>query len=397
MHSRLRAAGAVLLLSAAACGPTRGPALPALAGSTGISTLELAGEFNVPPQTGTAALKEARFGGVSGLTVDRSSNEVLGICDDSTDSRVFVFKAQAPGSGMPFAMKLHAYFPLPAGPGAAATLDGEGIAITRGGRLFVSSEGIGHREPRVAPGIFEYTRSHQYVGALEVPAKFLPTPTGPIVHGVRSNAAFESLTLTADERLLYTATETALAQDGEPATTSHGALARILEYRLEGGTFVPAREFAYPVDPLVMPAFTPSFAVTGLVELLALSDTDFLSMERGYAEEGLKGGGRLNTIRIFHTSIAGATDISALDSILGRPDIVPARKRLLLDLRDVKGLSPETSSLDNFEGMTFGPTLPDGSRTLLIVSDDNFSPRQRTTFLLFRIWGGIETIVGDQG
>ena len=41
--------------------------------------------------------------------------------------------------------------------------------------------------------------------------------------------------------------------------------------------------------------------------------------------------------------------------------------------------------LENFEGMGFGPPLPDGSRTLLLVSDDNFSQRQRTTFLLFRL------------
>jgi hypothetical protein len=29
--------------------------------------------------------------------------------------------------------------------------------------------------------------------------------------------------------------------------------------------------------------------------------------------------------------------------------------------------------IDNIEGMTFGPTLDDGRRTLVIVSDDNFS------------------------
>jgi hypothetical protein len=35
--------------------------------------------------------------------------------------------------------------------------------------------------------------------------------------------------------------------------------------------------------------------------------------------------------------------------------------------------------------MTFGPRLPDGRATLLLVSDDNFSPAQRTWFLLFAI------------
>jgi hypothetical protein len=33
--------------------------------------------------------------------------------------------------------------------------------------------------------------------------------------------------------------------------------------------------------------------------------------------------------------------------------------------------------------MCWGPTLPNGNRTLLFVSDDNFNPRQITQFLAF--------------
>ena len=39
--------------------------------------------------------------------------------------------------------------------------------------------------------------------------------------------------------------------------------------------------------------------------------------------------------------------------------------------------------LDNVEGMTFGPRLRDGRRTLLLVSDNNFAATQFTQFLLF--------------
>jgi hypothetical protein len=41
--------------------------------------------------------------------------------------------------------------------------------------------------------------------------------------------------------------------------------------------------------------------------------------------------------------------------------------------------------LDNLEGMALGPRLPDGSRSLLVVSDDNFKEAQMTQFLLFRL------------
>jgi hypothetical protein len=35
--------------------------------------------------------------------------------------------------------------------------------------------------------------------------------------------------------------------------------------------------------------------------------------------------------------------------------------------------------------MGLGPVLPDGGRSLLVVSDDNFSDSQRSAFLLFSL------------
>jgi hypothetical protein len=62
------------------------------------------------------------------------------------------------------------------------------------------------------------------------------------------------------------------------------------------------------------------------------------------------------------------------------------QKKLLLDLKKTPGLSSELApSLDNFEGLAWGPRLADGRQTLILVSDDNFSVRQRTWFLAFAI------------
>ena len=41
--------------------------------------------------------------------------------------------------------------------------------------------------------------------------------------------------------------------------------------------------------------------------------------------------------------------------------------------------------IDNIEGVTFGPILPDGKRSLLFISDNNFSPLEKTQVLLFEI------------
>ena len=57
----------------------------------------------------------------------------------------------------------------------------------------------------------------------------------------------------------------------------------------------------------------------------------------------------------------------------------PAKKTLLLDLRTL-GIP-----LDNVEGMTIGPNLPDGRRSLVLVSDNNFAASQFTQFLLFAL------------
>ena len=41
------------------------------------------------------------------------------------------------------------------------------------------------------------------------------------------------------------------------------------------------------------------------------------------------------------------------------------------------------SRLDNTEGMCWGPQLPNGHRSLVVVSDDNFNARQVTQFAAF--------------
>ena len=41
--------------------------------------------------------------------------------------------------------------------------------------------------------------------------------------------------------------------------------------------------------------------------------------------------------------------------------------------------------IDNIEGVTFGPTLPNGHNTLLFVADNNFQPFEKNQFLLFEV------------
>lgn len=61
-------------------------------------------------------------------------------------------------------------------------------------------------------------------------------------------------------------------------------------------------------------------------------------------------------------------------------------KRLVIDLDTIlPDLDPAYPRLDNVEAMSFGPRLPDGRATLVLMSDNNFGASQRTAFFAFAI------------
>jgi hypothetical protein len=87
-----------------------------------------------------------------------------------------------------------------------------------------------------------------------------------------------------------------------------------------------------------------------------------------------------NTIKLYSVAMPGADDVNGLDSIAALlPTLRPVQKTLLFDLRTL-GIP-----LDNVEGMTLGPRLPDGRQSLVMVSDNNFAASQFTQFLLFAV------------
>jgi glycerophosphoryl diester phosphodiesterase len=272
---------------------------------------------------------------------------------------------------------------LEAAHGAPERLDPEAIALTGDGHILISSEGIGSEEPRLPPALIEYTPEGRFIRQLTVRPRFAPDPYGPQTSGVRGNAGFESLTTSPDFDRLFTGAELPLVQDGDGDAFVSGSRSRILEYVRRSGRYEPAGEFAYELDRLEKPSFEPIFAVNGLVELLAISRLELLAMERGYAESAGRAAS-MSRIRIFRITLAGATDISARETLRGATDVVPVRKTLLLDLDALPGLSPALRSLDNFEGLAWGPALPEGRRNLIVVSDDNFNEHQVTAFLFLR-------------
>ena len=245
------------------------------------------------------------------------------------------------------------------------TLDPEGLALTPTGTLLIASEGDADRG--VAPFLREMDREGRSLRSFAVPDACLPGDGT----GVRSNLGFEALTRTPDFSAVFTATENALVQDGPEADLGRRSPARLL--RFEPTTGRPVAEYLYVTDPVRVPPLPPTGRRgTGLVELVALDASRFLALERSYSE------GMGVTARLFVASLDRATEITGRAAVdPGR--IRPVTKSLLMDLADL-GVP-----LDNLEALAWGPDLPDGRRSLLILSDNNFNPLQITQLLVFAV------------
>ncbi len=246
-----------------------------------------------------------------------------------------------------------------------ASLDPEGFALTRDRKVIVTSEGFTTRG--IDPWIREFRLDGSHHSSLTVPDQFLLGPG----KGVRQNLGFE--TAAFSKKSLWTGSEAALTQDGPAASLTERSPARLLRYDKRGR---PGEQYLYFTETIAEPPVpTTNFAVNGLVELLPLDKDSFIAMERSFSV-GAPGTG--NKIKLFRVELKRADDISRFSSLAGLfGRIDPVQKTLLLNL-DVLGIP-----LDNVEGMTFGPKLRDGRRTLLLVSDNNFAATQFTQFLLF--------------
>jgi len=308
-----------------------------------------------------------RVGGLSAIA-RAADGTYLAVVDNEGEAPARVFRlafAVSESGAAPLPGKTPLQVPLAAIPLAGLNgknFDGEGLALEPSGEMLIASE--------TEPSIREVSLDGRTLRSLPVPELFLAGQG----RGIRSNLGFESLTLAPGGDALWTANERALQQDA-PDDPARPSPVRLLRYERRNGGFVPGAQFVYEVEPLQQKTGA-GFKIRGLSDLLALPGGDLLALEREFVA------GRGFVIQLFRVSLAGATDVSGMESLAGPlagRNWTPARKTLVYDFAR-SGLVP-----DNLEGMTFGPTLPDGSRTLVLVSDNNFEPLQKTQIVALRL------------
>ncbi len=358
-----------------------------------VSGVEFTGEVIFPTEF---SFNGSPVGGLSGITYDRFHNVFYSISDDRSQfapARFYTLNIDLSDgrldNGDVTFQNVTTITDQNGNPFPELSLDPEGIAFSDRGTIFISSEGERSSARLTNPFVNEFSLQGRQFNELPIPTRFNPAGTGANDPGVRNNLAFESLTITPNQRFLFTATENALVQDGPAATLTNGTQSRILQYDLQTGQEVG--EFLYITDAVAAaPNPAGSFNTNGLVELLALDNNGtFLSLERSFSN------GVGNTIKLYETSILGATDIRGIDSLNGVDVDAAAQKRLLLNFDDL-GIT-----LDNLEGIALGPQLADGRQSLIVVSDNNFSSTQFTQVLSFALdlntIPGAPPIVGDDG
>ena len=358
----------------------------AMFGAAGVAVAEP--EFRVIGTRSMAAGGEfvgTEVGGLSGIDYHAPSDQWFAICDDGGRNgtprayklkvefnehaiqtfRLYAVKLMTFGDGAPY--EVDAFDPE-AIRFISDPVDPEGEPT-----LLWTSEGNARRG--IAPALLEMCTGATWMEAWPVADHFRPTSDES--SGARHNLGFESLALMPDEQTAFVATEDALAQDAGLGTAlTPGAMIRLVQYPAQGVGSEALREFAYRLDQ--PPERLSPAARNGLVELESIDDTRLLAMERSYSP--------LGTATTLHVvDLEGAKEVTGSDRIDERTPAVT--KRLVLDLSDLRDANGRRIPMANYEGMCFGPDLPTGEKSLVLISDNNFSEREPTRIVVLGVSG----------
>jgi hypothetical protein len=190
--------------------------------------------------------------------------------------------------------------------------------------------------------------------------------------GPRNNGTLEGITFDKNYKNIYTNIEEPLFEDGDQANTSKGGLIRL--YQFDAKTKKNTAQFGYQLEPIARePKPKGAFGVNGISAIQYYGKNQLLVVERSYST-----GTQACTIKVFLCDLKKATNVKNHPSLQNQK-LELASKKLILNMDDL-GIF-----IDNIEGLTFGPKLANGNPSLIFVSDNNFSDKQKTQVLVFEL------------
>ena len=369
----------LLATSLQACAPIA-PRAPHPAGAP---SLRLLGEARLPYRM---AFEGTTVGGLSGLDYDPASGTWVAISDDRSEhqpARFYTLDLQISTSGIdrlalkrvvtlrdadgqPYPSRKR-WGQSPAG-GRPDVPDPESIRFRPDTRtLLWSSEGDAAHG--LSPALREINLEGRQLREFPLPPELEVGPDPK--RGPRNNLSFEGLAVTPDSRHVWVSMEAPLLEDGPvPTPGQAGGPCRLTRFDLSTGQADLQR--AYLPDALPRaPIPATALAENGISEILMEDEHHLLVLERAY----MSGVGM--SLALYRVDTREGSDTLAQDP-LQPGHYRPLNKTLVADFGQL-GIS----RLDNTEGMCWGPTLANGHRSLVFVSDDNFNPLQITQFLAF--------------
>jgi len=270
-----------------------------------------------------------------------------------------------------------------------ASFDPEGIALGSHGNMYIADE--------YGPSVVEFDRNGQMIRRFETPANLIPKEVSgirnyvdgrPVVtSGRQDNRGFEGLTVNASGTKLYAVMQDPLVNEGSNNDGRRSRDVRIVEFDIVSGQ--SNAQFVYQLESrsnlnAINPSTADDFSPTnqgrsiGLSAIAALSDTEFLVLERDNRGLGVEITATPLHKRIYRINLQGATNVKNI-SLAGSDalsaNVVAVQKSaehdLLADLK-ARGIKvPE-----KMEGLAIGPRLADGRYLVLVGTDNDYSVTQ---------------------
>jgi hypothetical protein len=258
-------------------------------------------------------------------------------------------------------------------PERSLRMDPEGIRATTHDTYLISEE--------YGPTVMEFDRNGKWIRNLPTPPHYKIAKPGATPEeelppnnssGRQNNRGWEGIAISTDGQKFYTIAQSPLIQDGglNEKNVRIGTNIRLWEHDMASGK---SREFLYPLEN----------GSLGCSDIECIAPGRFLVIERDS-----KPGPSAKVKRLYEIDLAEATDISSMEKLpaSGIPaGIRPVAKKLVLDM-----LSPELGLAgkdfpEKIEGIAFGPKLADGSRVLIVTSDNDFKSDQSTEIYAFSV------------
>jgi len=358
--------------------------LSALPAAKNITSIKFLSEYEIPYNLN---YKNTTVGGLSGIDYDAKKDCYYFICDDRSDinparfykGKIFMGSNKIDSMHFTDVVSLlqpnNTVYPNKKSDRLHVP-DPEAIRynpITK--QLVWSSEGerIVKEKDTVLenPSVIAIGENGAFKKDFELPANLYMHATE---NGPRQNGVLEGMSFADNYKTLFVDVEEPMYEDGPRADiTDNNTYTRILKFDV--ATKQNTAQYAYKLGTVAYPSNpVTSFKINGIPDILNIGDNKFLVIERSFST-----GHQACTIKVFIADLNNATNIKDIPSLKANTNFVAATKKLLLNMDDL-GIY-----IDNIEGVTFGPLLPNGHKTLVFVADNNFDIKEKAQLLLFEV------------